>query len=149
LESQEIRVSGLDLERVEHTMQALLARDPRSVTYHDRSTGEVVQVSVEAASSRSGMLPAFLAAGQVVWRDITGAGFELDIVRDPEALLGFRVRSVGAVSFATVMLATMEATEQAACSGAIVVNAFGPIWSDAARSRAAAAARPEAAGPAP
>jgi hypothetical protein len=148
LEPQEIRVNGLDLDQMERTMLVLLTRDPRPVTYHDRSTGEVVQVSPEAASSRSGLLPAFLAAGQVVWRDITGAGFDLDIVRDPEALLGFRVRSVGAMSFATVMLATMEATEQAACSGAIVVNVFGPIWSDGARSRAAAA-RPEAAGPAP
>jgi hypothetical protein len=123
-------------------MHALLARDPRPVNYHDRSTGEVVPVSPDAASSRSGLLPAFLAAGQVIWRDVAGAGFDLDIVRDPDALLGFRVRGVGASSFATVMLAMMEATAQASRTGAIVVNDFNAIWSEAARSRAVPGAAP-------
>jgi hypothetical protein len=59
-------MSGLDLDRVERTMQALLSRSPLDVTYRDRSTGDVVSVSPEAAASRSGLLPAFLAAGQVV-----------------------------------------------------------------------------------
>ena len=128
-------MSRLDLDRVERTMHALLARDPRPVTYHDRSTGEVVPVTPEAASSRDGLLPAFLAAGQVVWRDLTGAGFYLDVVRDPKALLGFRVRGIDASSFATVMLATMEAAAQASRAGAIVVNDFNVIWSEAARNR--------------
>ncbi len=48
-------MSGLDLDRVERTLHALLARDPRPVTYHDRSTGEVVPVTPEAASSRAGL----------------------------------------------------------------------------------------------
>lgn len=130
-------MSGLDLDRVERTMQALLARDPRPVTYHDRATGEVVPVSPEAAASPSGLLPAFLVAGQAVWRELTGAGFDLDVVRDPKALLGFRVRGVGASSFATVMLATMEAAAQGSRTDAIVVNDFNAIWSEAARSRAA------------
>jgi len=129
-------VSALDLDRVERTMQALLSRDPLVVTYHDHSTGDVLSVSPEAAASRTVLLPAFLAAGQVVWRDLTGAGFDLDVVRDPSALFGFRVRGIGASSFATVMLATMEATAQASRAGAIVVNDFNLIWSEAARSRA-------------
>ena len=136
LEPPAARVSALDLDRVERTMQALLSRDPLVVTYHDRSTGDVLSVSPEAAASRTGLLPAFLAAGQVVWRDLTGAGFDLDVVRDPAALFGFRVRGIGASSFATVMLATMEATAQASRAGAIVVNDFNLIWSEAARSRA-------------
>ncbi len=85
------RVSALDLDRVERTMQALLSRDPLVVTYHDRSTDDVLSVSPEAAASRTGLLPAFLAAGQVVWRDLTGAGSDLDVVRDPAALFGFSV----------------------------------------------------------
>ena len=137
-------MSALDLDRLERTMQALLSRNPLDVTYQDRSTGDVVSVSLEAAASRSGLLPAFLAAGQVVWRDLTGAGFDLDVVRDPAALLGFRVRGVGASSFATVMLATMEATAQASRAGAIVVNDFQAIWSEAMRSRTAPAGAPGA-----
>ncbi len=71
----------------------------------------------------------------MVWRDLTGAGFDLDVVRDPKALLGFRVRGIDASSFATVMLATMEAAAQASRAGAIVVNDFNVIWSEAARNR--------------
>lgn len=130
-------MSGLDLDRVERTLHALLARDERPVTYRDRSMGEVLSASLEAASSRTGLLPAFLAAGQSVWREATGAGFDLDIVRDRDALLGFRVRGVGAPSFAAVMLATMEATAQAARPDAILINAFNVIWSEAARARPA------------
>ena len=128
-------MSALDLDRVERTMQALLSRDSRAVTYHDQSTGDVVSVSPQAAASRDGLLPAFLAAGQVVWRDLTGAGFDLDVVRDPAALVGFRVRGIGATSFATLMLATMEAAARASRAGAIVVNDFEIVRSEAARSR--------------
>ena len=56
----------------------------------------------------------FVVAGEAVWREATGKGFSLDIVRDPHALLGYRLRGIGAGHFATVMLATMEATAQVA-----------------------------------
>ena len=57
-----------------------------------------------------------------VWREATRKGFALDIVRDREALLGYRLQGIGAGSFTAVMLATMEATAQVARLGAIVVN---------------------------
>ena len=60
---------------------------------------------------------------------MTGKGFALDIVRDPQALLGYRLRAIGAGNFATVMLATMEAIHQVARPEAIPLNDFGALWS--------------------
>ena len=87
-----------------------------------------------STASASGLLPALVVAGEAVWREVTGKGFELDIVRDPQALLGYRLRGIGAGNFATVMLATMEAAEQAAQPGAIVVNDLNAVW-EAATAR--------------
>ena len=52
-------------------------------------------------------------------------------MRDPEALLGYRLRGIGAGHFATVMLATMEAAAQVAGPSAIVVNELNALWSAA------------------
>lgn len=112
-------------------MAALFSSGGRAINYHDRKTGEVLSVTPEAAASPQGLLPAFLVAGEAVWRDVTGNGFDLEIARDRQALLGYRLRRIGAANFATVMLATMEATELAARPGAIVVNDLNAIWSAA------------------
>ena len=60
---------------------------------------------------------------------MSGRGFALDIVRDPQALLGYRLRAIGAGNFSTVMLATMEAIHQVARPEAIPLNDFGALWS--------------------
>ncbi len=75
-----------------------------------------------------GLLPALVVAGEAVWREATGKGFALDIVHDPEALLGYRLRGINDGSFTTVMLATMEAVAQVARPGAIVVNDLNALW---------------------
>jgi hypothetical protein len=139
-------VSAVDLDRVERTMAALFSTGGRAIQYHDRTTGEVLSVTPEAAASPQGLLPAFLVAGEAVWRDVTGKGFDLEIARDREALLGYRLRGIGAANFATVMLATMEATEQVARPNAIVVNELNTIWL-AATIRQAAEPAPSGTGP--
>jgi hypothetical protein len=140
-----------NLDAVSRVMGALFARDRRRIIYRDRATGEELAVSVPTAASAAGLLPAFLVAGEAVWREAVGNGFALDIVRDREALLGYRLQGIGAGSLATVMLATMEATAQAAGPSAIVVNDLGALWSAATArierrprptSRAAAGAAP-------
>jgi hypothetical protein len=132
MEPAEARVSGVSVESVSRTLEALLARDRRSVVYRDGATGKDLIVSPLSAASRSGLLPAFVVAGEAVWCQATGNGFSLDIVRDPQALLGYRLREIGAGHFATVMLAMMEATAQVAGPSAIVVNDLQAIWSAAA-----------------
>ena len=124
-------MSAVSVETVSRTMEALLAREGRSIVYHDRATGQDLVVSPPSAASPSGLLPAFVVAGEAVWREATGNGFSLDIVRDPQALLGYRLRGIGAGRFATVILATMEATAQVTGPSAIVVNELNALWSAA------------------
>jgi hypothetical protein len=112
-------------------MEALLTRDGRSIVYRDCATGHDLVVSPASAAAPSGLLPAFVVAGEVLWREATGNGFALDLVREPQALLGYRLRGIGAGHFATVMLATMEATAQVARPTAIVVNDLNALWSGA------------------
>jgi len=70
-------------------------------------------------------------AGEAVWREATGNGFALDIIRDPTALLGYRLNGIGAGTFTTVMLATMEAAAQVASPEAFLVNDLTAVWSAA------------------
>ena len=124
--------SAVSLEAVGRTVEALLAREGRDILYRDAAAGTVLSITPASAASPSGLLPAFLVAGEAVWREATGRGFELDIVRDREALLGYRLRGIGAGTFTTVMLATMEAAAQVASPTAIVVNDLHLLWSAAA-----------------
>jgi hypothetical protein len=125
---------SVDVDRVSRVMAALLARDGRPIVYRDRAVGRELAVSTESAASTAGLLPAFVVAGESVWREATGAGFALDVVRDPRALAGYRLRGIGAGSFAAVMLATMEAAAQVSGPSAVVVNDLHSLWA-AARER--------------
>lgn len=127
-------MTTVSLGAVERTLRTLLEREPRAILCNDAATGEDLEVSADSAASPSGLLPAFVVAGEAVWREATGRGFALDIVRDPDALLGYRLRGIGAGGFATVMLATMEATAQVAGPDAIHVHELNALWS-AARHR--------------
>jgi hypothetical protein len=122
-------VSEVSVDAVGRTMRALLESDRRPIRYHDGATGTDIAVDAEIAASPAGFLAALVVAGEAVWRDVTGKGFALDIVRDPQALLGYRLRAIGAGNFATVMLATMEAIHQVAHPEAIPLNDFGALWS--------------------
>ena len=124
-------MTAVSVERVSRTLEALLTRDRRSVVYRDGATGQDLVVSPLSAASPSGLLPAFVVAGEAVWREATGSGFSLDIARDPQALLGYRLRGIGASHFAAVMLATMEAAALVAGPSAIVVNDLQALWSAA------------------
>ena len=124
-------MSAVSVELVSRTMEALLAREGRAIVYRDRASGQDLVVSPTSAACPPGLLPAFVVAGEAVWREATGKGFSLDIVRDPQSLLGYRLRGIGAGHFATVMLATMEATAEVAGPSAIIVNELNALWSAA------------------
>ena len=124
-------MSAVSVESISRTMEVLLARDGRSIVYCDKPSGHDLVVSPLSAASPSGLLPAFVVAGEAVWREGTGTGFSLDIVSDPQALLGYRLRGIGAGHFATVMLSMMEATAEVAGPSAIVVNDLNALWSAA------------------
>ena len=124
-------MSAVSVDSVSRTIAVLFAEDGRSIVYWDGATGHDFVVSPASAASPSGLLPAFIVAGEAVWREVTGNGFSLDIVREPQALLGYRLRGIGAGHLATVMLATMEATAHVAGPSAIVANDLNALWSAA------------------
>lgn len=127
-------MSGVSVTLIGQTMRALLARDGMQLSYEDEATLRPVPVPLDQVASDAGLLPAFVTAGEAVWREITGDGFELDVIRDPSALLGYRLRAIRAASFTTVMLATMEATAQVARDGTVVLNEFHGLWVMAVRN---------------
>jgi hypothetical protein len=124
-------VSAVDIETVSRVMEALLETEGRPILYHDQATGADLAITPMAASSPSGLLPALLVARAGGWRAAAGKGFALDIVRDPEALLGYRLRGIGAGSLTTVMLAAMEATAQVTGSGVVVASDLNAVWAAA------------------
>ena len=102
-------MSAVRVESVSRTMEALLIRDGRAITFHDRGAGVDRSVTPATAAAANGLLPVFVVAGEAIWSEATGRGFELEIVRDKSALLGYRLRGIGSGSFTTVMLSTMTA----------------------------------------
>ena len=119
---------SVDLAAVERTMRVLAERSQVAFAYHDPANGQVVPVAPEALAARTGYLPAIVSAAEAIWREAAGTGFQLDIVGDQAALLGYRLRGIGAGSFSTVMLASMEALHQAARPGAIILSDLNAVW---------------------
>ncbi len=124
-------MSAVSVETISRTTEALLVREGRPVVYYDQARGAELPVTPGTAASATGLLPALVAAGEAVWREATGKGFALDIVRDRDAVLGYRLRGIGAGSLTTVMLAMMEATAQVTGSGVIVASDFNAVWAAA------------------
>ena len=133
----------VNLDAVEAALEALIRRDGRPVILDDKVTGRQLSIAPDSAAARDGLLPVFLVAGEAVWREVTGKGFALDLRSDPGALLGYRVERIGAGSFSTVMLATLEAASQAATQEAILVNQLQSVWAGSTARADLAAARIE------
>jgi hypothetical protein len=116
------------LAAIGRAMRALLAQDGKQVLLRDPISNTALTSPLDSVAAPAGLLPVFLVAGEAVWREASGKGFALDITRDPEALLGYRVNSLGAGSFSTIMLSVMEATAQVARPEALVVNDLSIVW---------------------
>lgn len=122
-------MSGADLVVVGRALQAVLVDAGTPLLLHDRATGETLPLLPELAGDPAALLPVFLVAGEAVWREASGKSFLLDIRRDASALLGYRACGIGAGTFATVMLSTMEAIEQALQADRLLVNdLIGSVW---------------------
>jgi len=124
-------MKSVNVNTVAATMRVFIDRTGEAVIYNDPANGESLHIGAGAAGATDGLLPAIVVAGESVWRDLTGKGFELDLVRDPTALLGYRLRGIGGANFSIVMLASMEALHQARRPEGIVVNEFNALWASA------------------
>ena len=120
----------VDLALVSRTVQRLLEQSGRTILYDCRASKRTLQYSPESAAAVDGLLPAFLSAADAVWREATGRSLGIDIVADPETIFGFAVRGIHGGTFATVMLAVIDAIEQVSRPGVLLVNDLGRVWNE-------------------
>ena len=122
---------GADLDLVSRTLQVLLARDQRPITYACAGSRESLFYSPQGAAAPTGLLPAFLVTGEAIWTQATGKLFGLEVTTGPETVLGFRVTAIRRGTFSTVMLSLMETIRQISDPDRLVVNDLARIWREA------------------
>ena len=127
----------LDPRHVSRVVRALLIEADRDILIEDGPRRDLVSIPFDAAAAEDGLLPLFLVAGEAIWRDATGRGFELKLKRDLGALMSWRVEAIRAEAFSCVLLSVMEAI-------AAVAGAHGVMVLDLARVFDEATARTEA-----
>jgi len=124
-------MKGANVNSVAATMRVFLERAGAPLLYDDPANGERLRIEASTAAAADGLLPAILVAGESVWRELTGKGFELDLAHDPAALLGYKLRGIGGANFSIVMLASIEALHQVRQREGMIVNDFNLLWSAA------------------
>jgi hypothetical protein len=102
----------LDVAYVSQVVRAMLDEAGRELFIEDMPRRDLVPIPFDAAAAEDGLLPVFLVAGEAIWRDITGRGFDLKLERDLGALLSWRIEAIAAESFSCVLLSVMEAIAQ-------------------------------------
>jgi hypothetical protein len=144
MEAPEVRMSTpemapktIDIAYVSQVMHALLDEAGRDVFIEDVPRQDLVPIPSDVAAAEDGLLPALLVAGEAIWRDVTGRGFDFALERDLGALLSWRIKAIEAESFSCVLLSMMEAIAQ-------VVRPDGVMALDLARVCDEATARTEA-----
>jgi hypothetical protein len=113
---------------ISQVLQRVLEKSGRAILYDCRASKRTIAYAPESAVSPSGLLPAFLSAGDAVWREATGKNLGVEIATDPDTVLGYTVCRIRSGSVAIVLLAVMEAIEQAAHADSILVNDLGKVW---------------------
>jgi hypothetical protein len=119
---------GVDLIAVSRTLQRLLEQAGRPILYDCRASRRTLIFAPDSAAAPTGLLPAFLSAGDAVWREATGKSLGIEIVTDRNTVRGYTVLCIHGGTFATVMLSVMEAIEQVAQPKALLVNDLGEVW---------------------
>lgn len=119
---------AVDLALVSRTLQRLLEGSGRATLYDCRASRRTLAFAPDSAAAPTGLLPAFLSAGDAVWREATGKSLGVAIATDPDTVLGYAVRGIHAGAFSIVMLCVMEAIEQAAQPKSLLVNDLARVW---------------------
>jgi hypothetical protein len=135
--SETTPLKRLDVAWVSEVVRALLVEAGREILLEDGAGHDLVPIPFDAAAAEDGLLPVFLVAGEAIWRDVSGRGFELKLKRDLGALLSWRIEAIEAENFSCVLLSMMEAIAQ-------VVRPEGMMAVDLARVFDEATARTEA-----
>ena len=65
-------MNAVSVDLVSRTMQVVLERSGRQIVYDDPANGARLKVDAQAAGAPEGFLPAFIVAGETVWREAVG-----------------------------------------------------------------------------
>jgi len=134
-------MNGVDLADVSRVMRAHLGREGCRVEMHDPVTRKDLDVSPAIAAAPDGLLPVLVVAGEALWREATGKGFELDVEIDTNALLGYRLAAIRSGTFTAVMLSSIAAAAQATRHDVLHANSLSLVWEETAARCSETAAR--------
>jgi len=118
-----LRKAGLILEQL-----IILGRRPVCFTDGD---GNIAAVAAGTIGEPDGYLPLFLAAGETIWFEAMQQGFELQLARDPAAVLGYRLIGLEDAQLLCLLLVTMEAIYQISRPDMILIDDFQAAWHSA------------------
>jgi hypothetical protein len=135
--TEEAALKTLDVAYVSEVVRALLIEAGRDILVEDGERRDLVPIPFDTAAAEDGLLPVFLVAGEAIWRDVTGRGFELSLERDLGALMSWRIAAIRAEAFSAVLLSMMEAiAEVARPDGVMVVDLARIVDEATARTEA-------------
>jgi hypothetical protein len=121
----------LDPRHVSRVLRTLLIEADREILVEDGPRRELVSIPFDAAVAEDGLLPVFLVAGEAIWRDVSGRGFELTLKRDLGALMSWRVEAIRAEAFSCVLLSVMEAIATVARPDGVMVLDLARVFDEA------------------
>ena len=121
----------LEIAYVSQVVRALLNQAGRQILAEDGPRQDLVPIPFDAAAAEDGLLPVFVVAGEAIWRDVTGRGFELSLKRDLGALLSWRIEAIEAETFSSVLLSVMEAIAQVAGPEGIMALDLARVFDEA------------------
>ena len=124
-------VKSLDVAWISQVVRALLVEAGRDVLLEDGPRQDLVPIPFDAAAAEDGLLPVFLVAGEAIWRDVSGRGFELKLKRDLGALLSWRIEAIEAENFSCVLLSMMEAIAQVARPEGVMALDLARVFDEA------------------
>jgi hypothetical protein len=121
----------LDPTHVSRVLRALLIEADREILVEDGPRRDLVSIPFDTAAAEDGLLPVFLVAGEAIWRDVSGRGFELTLKHDLGALMSWRVEAVRAEAFSSVLLSVMEAIATVARPDGVMVLDLARVFDEA------------------
>ena len=120
---------AVDLADVSRVLEQLARHHGKPYVFRDTVSGLDLPLEYDEVASPKGLLPAFLIAADAVWYRATGNGFALQVIEQPDTLLGYAVRRIGGGNFSSVMLSIMEVQEQLDTGGpSLFGNGLLEIW---------------------
>ena len=129
--TEEAALKTLDVAYVSEVVRALLIEAGRDILVEDGERRDLVPIPFDAAAAEDGLLPVFLVAGEAIWRDVTGRGFDLALKRDLGALMSWRIEAIRAETFSAVLLSMMEAIAEVARPDGVMVVELARIVDEA------------------